>query len=83
MLAWRSGRFVYSGASLARVIEDVNRYADTQVRLGDREVGELLFTGAIQRTQFDSWLAALEASFPVRIAKEGGTFVIYAAPPAP
>lgn len=83
VLAWRSGRFVYSGASLARVIEDVNRYADTQVKLGDREVGELLFTGAIQRTQFDSWLSALEASFPVRVAKEGGTFVIYAAPPAP
>lgn len=81
VLAWRSGRFVYSGAALSRVIEDVNRYSDSPVRLGDLEVGELLFTGAIQRTQFDSWLAALEASFPVQIAKEGSGFVIYSEPP--
>ncbi|MEY4931681.1 MAG: hypothetical protein RLZZ403_1, partial [Pseudomonadota bacterium] len=60
VLGWRSGRFVYSGAALSRVIEDVNRYADTQVKLGDRAAGELLFTGAIQCTQFDSWLSSLE-----------------------
>lgn len=83
VLAWRSGRFVFSGAPLRRVIEDINRYSDAQVRLGDLAAGELLFTGAIQRTQFETWLSALEASFPVRITRDGTTFVVHSLSAAP
>lgn len=83
VLAWRSGRFVFSGAPLRRVIEEINRYSDAQVRLGDLAAGELLFTGAIQRTQFETWLPALEASFPVRITRDGTTFVVNSLPSDP
>lgn len=83
VLAWRSGRFVFAGTPLGRVIEEINRYSDSQVRLGDQAAGELLFTGAIQRTQFEAWLSALEASFPVKITRDGTNYIVHSLPPAP
>ncbi|MBL8270960.1 FecR family protein [Steroidobacter sp.] len=76
-LAWQQGRLEYLNEPLAAVIEDINRYSQQRLVLGDAEVGELTFSGAVATGDIGAWLQALPGVFPVDLQKqESGDVVI-------
>ncbi len=66
---WREGRLVYENASLAEVVDDLNRYTSTRVELADGELGALRVTAALNRDQAARFLESLPATLPVRIER--------------
>ena len=70
---WTQGRLVYENASLAEVVDDLNRYAPVDVELAEGELESLRVTAALRRDQADAFLDTLPATLPVRIdrAAEG------------
>ena len=75
-IAWREGRFVFSGESLASVVAELNRYSVSQIEIADEELAELMISGTVLRNQIADWLEGLERAFPVRIDRVDGTRVI-------
>lgn len=65
--SWRNGSLAYVNERLDRVIEDVNRYSETKFIIGDREVGNLVFTGTVMNHQISDWMEGLVKTFPVRL----------------
>jgi transmembrane sensor len=63
-LAWRNGRFTYSGEPLRHVIEDVNRYSHHQLMIGDAAVGDLLYSGTLFTSDIQEWISGLEKTYP-------------------
>lgn len=64
---WTQGRLVYENASLAEVVDDLNRYAPVDVELASAELGDLRVTAALRRDQAGPFLDTLAATLPVRI----------------
>ena len=75
-IAWREGRFVFSGESPASVVAELNRYSVSQIEIADEELAELMISGTVLRNQIADWLEGLERAFPVRIDRVDGTRVI-------
>ena len=74
--AWRQGRLAFNNEKLDRVIEDVNRYSAQKLILGDRELGELRYTGTVFNANIDDWLQGLEQAFWVRVLKVDNNIVL-------
>lgn len=68
-LAWREGMLKYRGEPLRYVIEDVRRYVQYSISLGDDSVGEVLFTGTVFQKRVDSWVFGLEDALPVVVTR--------------
>ena len=75
-IAWRDGRFVFSGEPLASVVAELNRYSVSQIEIADEELAELMFSGTVLRGHIDDWLEGLEQAFPVRLDRADQTRVI-------
>ena len=67
VVAWRQGKLVYEGNTLADVIEDLNRYCPGGIRLEEQSLGDLEIVGVINLRNKTATLAALEATFGVRV----------------
>jgi transmembrane sensor len=66
-VAWREGRLAYVNERLADVIEDVNRYSDRRLVLGDTTLSDMRYTGTVFSDDIDEWLIGLQKVFEVRI----------------
>lgn len=66
---WTQGRLVYENASLAEVVDDLNRYAPVNVDLAGDDLGDLRVTAALQRDQAAAFLDTLPATLPVRVER--------------
>ncbi|HET7307345.1 MAG TPA: FecR domain-containing protein [Gammaproteobacteria bacterium] len=81
--AWRHGRLHFRDVPLAVVIANVNRYASQQIVLADPAVGRLRYTGTVFVNRINGWLAAVQAIFPVRAARdELGAIRLYSRSPS-
>jgi transmembrane sensor len=67
---WRQGRLEYIQEPLSSVIADVNRYSTRQIVIGDKEVGQMSFTGTVLTDETGEWLRSLPSVFPVKIASD-------------
>lgn len=67
---WMQGRLVYENASLAEVVDDLNRYAPVKVELASDELGALRVTAALRRDQAGAFLDTLPATLPVLIDRQ-------------
>lgn len=75
--AWRNGRFVYENASLAEIVEDLNRYSERPIFLESDDVGGLRSTIAFRVDEIDQLFDVIAAIHPVEIHYSGtGTVVI-------
>lgn len=74
--AWRQGRLAFLNERLDRVIEDVNRYSEQKLLLGDGELADLRYTGTVFNADIDSWLKGLEQAFGVRSLSIGDQVVL-------
>lgn len=73
---WLEGRLEYRNQPLSDVLQDVNRYARTQLVLGDAAAGRLDFTGTVQIASVEDWAHALPGVFPLRVENAGGKVVV-------
>ena len=74
--AWREGRLVYRDAPMSEVIEDLNRYSPTPVRLADSNVAALRFSGVLVIDAPTAMTARLEAFLPIRSEHNASGIVI-------
>jgi transmembrane sensor len=67
MTAWRSGKLVFTNASLADVAEQVSRYREKPLTVGNATVGNLRLTSVFKSDNTDALLKALPSILPVAV----------------
>lgn len=77
MLAWREGKLVIDGLSLADALPLINRYLEKPVRLGDQGTGELRIGGIFNTDDMPGLVMRLPKVLPVRLEQneEGATVI--------
>lgn len=68
-LAWIKGRFVYDGARLVDVIDDVNRYRLKKIQLDGERVMDIKITTSFGTGQIDQFVASLPLAYPVNVSE--------------
>lgn len=68
-LAWIKGRFVYDGARLVDVIDDVNRYRLKKIELDGERVRDLKITTSFGAAQIDQFVSGLPLAYPVNVSE--------------
>jgi len=74
---WTVGQLVAKEWPLARLLEEVNRYGHTPLRLGDEAVGRLPVSGTFDPKAPESLVLALEFGWPVRAERGSDGIVLY------
>ncbi|MHC8366098.1 FecR family protein [Pseudomonas sp. ZT5P21] len=67
LTAWRSGKLVFNNASLAEVAEEVSRYRDKPLTVGNDKVGSMRLTSVFKSDNTDALLKALPNILPVAV----------------
>ncbi|CAI8720445.1 transmembrane sensor [Pseudomonas sp. IT-P100] len=67
LTAWRSGKLVFNNASLAEVAEEVSRYREKPLTVGNDKVGNLRLTSVFKSDNTDALLKALPNILPVAV----------------
>lgn len=76
-LAFTSGRLVMTDLKLRDVIDDLNRWYDTDVQLGDSAVGNLHVRGALVMGSINDLKGILELTLGIRVLRTGRTLTLY------
>lgn len=75
--AWRDGRLKYRSEPLRNVIQDVNRYSNRHVTLGDPAAERFLYSGTVFARDIDDWIVGLERIYPeIEVAPTDGQHVL-------
>ncbi|MDD5277013.1 MAG: FecR domain-containing protein [Methylovulum sp.] len=69
--AWREGRLVFKGQSLAEVLRQLGRYHDTGLTLRDPQLAALSVSGSFPTDNLNLALDTLAAALPVKITRTG------------
>lgn len=69
--AWRRGLLVFEDASLAEVVDEVNRYTETKIVFGDPAIGALRLGGTFKAGRLDALLYVLDKSFGIQASHVG------------
>lgn len=81
--AWREGRVVFKNAPLVDVVQEMNRYLATPLRLADDKAGRLRVSASFTLDRPEALVDALPAVAPVRLTpRPGGPIDIYVNPHA-
>jgi transmembrane sensor len=75
--SWSRGRHVFRNVSLGAAIEEVNRYANTKLQLGDPALAALTVSGNFRLGESSSIAAALEAALPLRVVNGGHELLLF------
>ncbi|MHC8287811.1 FecR family protein [Pseudomonas sp. XS1P51] len=67
LTAWRSGKLVFNNASLRDVAEEVSRYREKPLTVGNDKVGNLRLTSVFKSDNTDALLKALPSILPVAV----------------
>jgi len=70
-LAWRKGKWMFEGETLAEVIREVNRYTDTKIEIVDPGIAELRIGGYFDIGEIDGLMNVLQAGFGVQVDRTG------------
>lgn len=81
-MSWRNKRAVFKGDSLAIVVQELNRYFKTELRLGDAVLEKNTVAAVIQITDFETMLAMLTQALDLeaKSVSENGKEVVYLFP---
>lgn len=69
MLFWQNEVLYFRGEQLKDIFYRIDRYTDQSVEFSDAAIGELLFSGSVNRSNIDGWLNSLPLAFPVKIER--------------
>ncbi|HCS42542.1 MAG TPA: peptide ABC transporter substrate-binding protein [Pseudomonas sp.] len=67
LTAWRNGKLVFNNASLAEVAEEVSRYREKPLTVGNDKVGNLRLTSVFKSDNTEALLKALPSILPVAV----------------
>jgi transmembrane sensor len=66
-LAWKSGKWIFEGDTLADVIAEANRYTTARIEISDPSIANLRVGGYFDVGDVEPLLAALEAGFDIKV----------------
>ncbi len=72
-LAWRSGKWIFEGETLAEVLAEVARHSDRRIVIADPALGNLRIGGYFDVGDIDGLMQALEAGFGIVVERDGDT----------
>lgn len=72
-LAWRKGKWIFQGETLAEVLDEVARYSDLDIIIVDPKLASLRVGGYFDIGDVDSLMKALETGFGVTVNRDGKT----------
>jgi transmembrane sensor len=82
--SWTEGRLEYRNQALELVLDDVNRYSDQPIRLGDPALRNLAYTGTVSLSGIAPWALGLGEVFPLVAEKtQDGAIILKRKNPAP
>lgn len=67
-LSWLNGQLVFNGDSLGDAVDEMNRYSDRKIVLGDAALGRVRVSGVFEAGQVDAFAQALQAYKLARVA---------------
>jgi transmembrane sensor len=77
---WRDGWLSYEDTTLARIVDDLNRYYDRGVRLADPSVGALHVTASFRVEKIGQFLDSIPSVLPVLVEKRAdGSYLLRSA----
>lgn len=77
-LSWREGKIVFRGETLVDVIEEVSRYTDKTVVLGDTSLANLQVAGLFNTNDVDALIATLADNLQISTDYTDDTIVLRA-----
>ena len=75
-LSWREGKIVFRGETLINVIEEVSRYTDKTVVLGDTSLANLQVAGLFNTNDVDALIATLADNLQISTDYTDDTIVL-------
>jgi len=69
-LSWRSGVVVFAGDPLHRVVEDISRYTDIDIRILDPDLEQLPIGGYFRVGEVEPLLESLEIVFGIKVIRD-------------
>jgi len=78
-LAWQDGRVDFDDASLAAVLQEMNRYADVPFRLGDDKLASIRISGSFATADIDGFVRMLEQGFGLQVERGRSAYAVKAA----
>lgn len=74
-LMWRDGFLVFSGETLSEVVEEMVRYTDIEIEIGDEDLAMMPIAGSFEAGNVQGMFEALEKVFGIKPEKESETLV--------
>lgn len=75
-LAWREGRIVFDGTSLAAAAAEFNRYNERRIVVADPAAARIAIGGSFAPTNVDGFVRLLEQGFGLHARRQGKDIVI-------
>ena len=66
-LAWTAGHLAFQGETLDDAVQEFNRYNQRQITIADPSIVKVQVGGIFLTTDPDSFIAALQRSFGIRV----------------
>lgn len=66
-LAWRKGKWMFEGETLAEVIDEVSRYTDRKIEIVDPRIADLRIGGYFDIGEIDALMSVLQAGFGIQV----------------
>lgn len=78
-MAWREGQLIARGEPLVDVLPEINRYFNSEIRIGDPSLSDKKVVALIQLESLERTVALLEQSLAVRAVKNSkdGSFLLF------
>jgi ferric-dicitrate binding protein FerR (iron transport regulator) len=83
MLGWLDGSLTFVDAPLGRVLEDMHRWYDVDVKLADPTLASLPFTGTLADVSPTAAVELVAATLGLEVRRAGARTTLVAAPRAP
>ena len=78
--SWSTGRLRFRSTPLSEVLEEVNRYSSTQIRLADPMLAAIPIAGTFEVGDTPSVVSALTALWPIRAEEKDGEVLLHRRP---
>ncbi|MDY6945528.1 MAG: FecR domain-containing protein [Pseudomonadota bacterium] len=74
--SWSTGRLQFRATALAEVLDEVNRYSASKIRLADASLGDVPVNGTFAIGDARSVVDALQALLDIQVARRNGDFLL-------
>ncbi len=75
VLSWRDRKLIYNGESFATLVEDINRYYDVEIRIGDSALNDIEVVAILKVEDRATTLKALEKAFNITARPVSGNLI--------